>query len=200
MAIRGPKVKVSRALNLALTPKAARVMEKRPYTPGQHGQARRRSPSVYKTQLMEKQRLKFSYNVSEAHLRNAYARAAAMPGATGLNLVTLLERRFDAAIVRMGFAKTVYAARQYCAHGHFEVNGSRSFNGSQLLRVGDVITLREKSKNHGQIKESIENAPELPSYFEVDKVKFSGRLVALPERDQVPIQVNEQLIVEFYSR
>ena len=200
MPIRGPKVKVSRALNLALTPKAARVMERRAFSPGQHGAGRKRSPSVYKTQLVEKQRLKFTYNISEAHLRKAYAKAGAMSGATGTNLVSLLERRLDAAVLRMGFAKTCYAARQYCAHGHFEVNGKRSFNGSQLLKVGDVIAVREKSKNHGQIKDAAENAPAIPPYLEVDAAKLEGKLISLPEREQIPLQVNEQLVVEFYSR
>ncbi len=200
MPIRGPKVKVSRALNLALTPKAARIMERRPYSPGQHGAARKRSASVYKTQMVEKQRLKFTYNVSEAHLAKTYDRASAMAGATGSNLVSLLERRLDAAILRMGFAKTAYAARQYVAHGHFTVNGDRSFNGSQVLRVGDVVAVREKSQNHPQIKEAAASAPTIPPYFEVDAAKLTGKLISLPEREQIPVQVNEQLVVEFYSR
>ena len=200
MPIRGPKVKVSRALNLALTPKAARVMEKRAFSPGQHGAGRKRSPSVYKTQMVEKQRLKFTYNISEAQLRKAYAKAGSMSGATGQNLMSLLERRLDAAVLRMGFAKTAYAARQYCAHGHFTVNGDRAFNGSQILRVGDVVAVREKSKNHGQIVESIANAPALPPYLEVDAAKLTGKLNSIPERDQIPVQVTEQLVVEFYSR
>jgi small subunit ribosomal protein S4 len=200
MPIRGPKVKISRALNLALTPKAARIMERRAFSPGQHGAGRKRSPSVYKMQMVEKQRLKFTYNISEAHLRKAYAKAGSMAGATGSNLVSLLERRLDAAVLRMGFAKTCYAARQYCAHGHFEVNGSRAFNGSQLLNVGDVVSVREKSQNHGQIKEAAASAPTIPPYLEVEADKLTGKLISIPERDQVPVEVTEQLVVEFYSR
>lgn len=200
MPIRGPKVKVSRALGLAITPKAAKVMERRSFSPGQHGMARKRSPSVYKTQLVEKQRLKFTYNIKEAQLRKLYAKAAHAHRATGEELMALLEKRLDAAILRMGFAKTCYAARQYVAHGHFEVNGVRSFNGSQQLKIGDVISVREKSANHPQINESIENAPAIPAYLEVDSKKKSGKLVAEPERDQVPCQIQEQLVVEFYSR
>lgn len=200
MPIRGPKVKVSRALGLAITPKAAKVMERRSFSPGQHGMARKRSPSVYKTQLVEKQRLKFTYNLKESQLRKLFKKAAHAHRSTGEELMALLEKRLDAAVLRLGFAKTCYAARQYVAHGHFEVNGSRSFNGSQQLKIGDVITVREKSQNHPQIVESIENAPEVPAYFEVDAKKKSGKLVSEPERDQVPCQIQEQLVVEFYSR
>lgn len=199
MPIRGPKVKVSRALNLALTPKAARIMEARPFGPGQHGSGRKRSASVYKQQLMEKQRLKFSYDISEAHLKKAYKKAATMEGATGEVLMQLLERRLDAQVIRMGFAKTTSAARQYVAHGHFEVNGTRSFSGSRLIRVGDVITVRTKSQNHPQIKESLENS-ESPAFVEVDKAKFSGKLISIPSRDEISIPVTEQLVVEYYSR
>jgi small subunit ribosomal protein S4 len=199
MPIKGPKVKVSRALNLALTPKAARVMERRAFPPGQHGMGRKRSPSVYKQQLVEKQRLKFSYNVSEKQLRKAYDKAAAASGTTGEILLQLLERRLDTLVQRMGFAKTAYAARQYCAHGHFEVNGKRAWTGSMLLKVGDVVAVRERSKGHGQIKESLEAAAPV-AYVEVEKNKMVGKLIAIPNRDEIPVPVNEQLVIEFYSR
>ncbi len=200
MPIRGPKVKVSRALGLAITPKAAKVMERRSFSPGQHGTARKRSPSVYKTQLVEKQRLKFTYNLSEKQLRKLYKKAAHAHEATGEGLMALLECRLDAAVLRLGFAKTCYAARQYCAHGHFEVNGNRCFNGSMHIKIGDVITVREKSLTHPQITESCENAPTVPNYWEADHKKKSGKLVAHPERDQIPVQLQDQLVVEFYSR
>ena len=200
MPVRGPKVKVSRALNLALTPKSARIMERRSFGPGQHGLARKRSPSVYKTQLLEKQRLKHTYNISEKQLRKAYDKAAHAKGATGEVLLQILERRLDIAVLRMGFAKTAYAARQYVSHGHFEVNGVRCFTPSIVLKVGDVVSLREKSNNHPQITESVTNSPESVPYFEVDKAKISGKFVALAEREQIPVQINEQLVVEFYSK
>ena len=200
MPYRGPKGKLSRALNLAFTPKAARIMERRNSAPGQHGAGRKRSASVYKQQLVEKQRLKFSYNVSEAQLRKAYKKAAHLQGSTGDKLLSILETRLDAAVLRMGFAKTIFAARQYVAHGHFEVNGVRCFTPSIQLKPNDEITLREKSANHLQVKESIENAPDVPEYLSVDKNKVSGKLVAAPLREQIPVHINEQLVVEFYSR
>lgn len=199
MPITGPKVKVSRALNLALTAKAARVMEKRPFGPGQHGMARKRSASVYKQQLVEKQRLKFSYNVSEKQMRKAFDVASRASGSTGEVLLQTLERRLDSQVIRMGFAKTAYAARQYCAHGHFNVNGVRAWSGSMNLKVGDVVAVRERSKSHPQIKEALENA-NIPSYVETDKNKMESKLIRIPNRDEIPVPVNEQLVVEFYSR
>jgi small subunit ribosomal protein S4 len=200
MPVRGPKVKVSRALNLPLTEKAARIMSKRSFGPGQHGQGRKRGPSVYKTQLVEKQRLKEIYNVSEKQLKKAFVRANATKGATGGALLQQLETRLDALVLRSGFAKTAYAARQYVAHGHFMVNGVRCFNGSMKIRVNDTISIREKSKAHPQIVESVSSSPEAPAYLEVNKSKIESKLVVIPERDQIPVQVTEQLIVEFYSK
>ncbi len=200
MPIQGPKVKVSRSLGIALTPKAVKILEKRNFPPGQHGIGRKRSASIYKTQMTEKQRLKFTYNISESHLRKAYRVAAHQAGATGANLLIMLERRFDAAVLRMGFARTTSAARQYCAHGHFELNGKRVFAGSQLVKVGDVISVREKSKNHPQIVEASKGGPVVPPYYEVDVAKLEGKVIAIPMRDQIPVQLQEQLVVEFYSR
>jgi small subunit ribosomal protein S4 len=114
--------------------------------------------------------------------------------------MVLLETRLDALVFRMGFARTIFAARQYVAHGHFSVNGVRSFSPSRLVKVGDVIAVRERSKNHVQIKEALENAPALPEYVSVDKDKMEGKLVATPLRAQIPVQLQEQLVVEYYSR
>jgi small subunit ribosomal protein S4 len=175
-------------------------MERRPSPPGDHGQGRRRSASVYKTQLLEKQRLKHTYNVSEGQLKKAYKKAAASDGSTGDNLVNLLETRLDAAVYRMGFAKTIFAARQYVAHGHFSVNGTRCFTPSIQLRVGDEVVVREKSKNHVQMVEALSSSPACPEYYAVEKAKLSGKLVAAPLRDQIPLHLNIQLIVEYYSR
>jgi small subunit ribosomal protein S4 len=200
MPHRGPKAKLSRSLNLALTPKAARVMERRPFPPGQHGQGRKKSASVYKQQLVEKQRLKFTFNVSEKQLKKAYAKAARAQGSTGDKLLELLETRLDAAVFRMGFAKTIFAARQYVAHGHFEVNGVRCFTPSIQLRVGDEIAVRAKSQNHLQIVEALGEAAPAPEYFEVNADKKSGKVLAKPLREQIPVNLNEQLIVEYYSR
>lgn len=202
MPYTGPKVKISRALGLALTQKAARIMERRSYTPGQHGLARKKSPSVYKTQLLEKQRLKATYNVSEKQLRRCYDKASRSHESSGDVMLALLETRADAAVYRLGFARTVYAAQQYLAHGHFEINGRRVFTPSHQLRIGDVVTVREKSRNHVQIVEALTNSAgmQVPEYYEINKVKMEGKLVAKPLRDQIPVKLNEQQVVEFYSK
>jgi small subunit ribosomal protein S4 len=112
----------------------------------------------------------------------------------------LLETRLDALVYRMGFARTIFAARQYVAHGHFAVNGVRSFSPSRLIKANDVISVRERSKTHVQINESLSNAPDAPEYLSVDKTKLQGTLVALPLREQIPVKLVEQLVVEYYSR
>jgi small subunit ribosomal protein S4 len=133
-------------------------------------------------------------------MAKTYAEANRREGSAGDNLMVLLETRLDALVFRMGFARTIFAARQYVAHGHFSVNGVRSFSPSRLVKVGDVIAVRERSKNHVQIKEALENAPALPEYVSVDKDKMEGKLVATPLRAQIPVQLQEQLVVEYYSR
>jgi len=198
----GPKVKISRALGIAITPKAARIMERRSFTPGQHGLARKKSPSTFKMQLMEKQRLKAMYNVPENQLRYYYEKATHSHESTGTALLALLETRADAAVYRMGFARTIYAARQYIAHGHFSINGRRVYTPSHPLKVGTVISVIEKSKNHPQIVEALTHSGSVvvPEYYEVNKVKMEGRLIAKPLRDQIPVKLAEQHIVEYYSR
>jgi len=200
--MKGPKVRVARALGIPLTAKAIRIMEHRPATPGQHGLNRKRSPSVFKTQLMEKQRLKAIYNLSESQLKRYFKEAQHSPENTGDILLRLLECRVDSAIFRMGFANTIYAARQYISHGHFKINGKRTNTPSQRLKPGMEVTIREKSKNHPQIIDALTHSQsvQVPEYYEINKVKMEGRLVALPQREQVPITINEQLVVEYYSR
>jgi small subunit ribosomal protein S4 len=198
----GPKVKISRALGIALTPKAARVMERRSFTPGQHGLARKKSPSTFKTQLMEKQRLRATYDISEKQLRKYYDKATQSHESTGTALLIHLETRADAAVFRMGFARTIYAARQYVAHGHFTINGRRIFTPSHVLKVSDVLAIREPSKGHVQITESLTHSGGIvvPEYYEINKVKMEGKLIARPLRDQIPVKLNEQYVVEFYSK
>lgn len=200
MAFRGPKAKVARSLGLATTQKTQKVLDRRNFPPGQHGQNRKKSASVYKQQLVEKQRLRFTYNISEAQLEKAFHEANRRSGSAGDNLMVLLETRLDALVFRMGFARTIFAARQYVAHGHFAVNGVRSYAPSRMIKAGDVISVRERSKNHSQIKDAIENAPDVPEYLSVDKTKMEGTLVAMPLRDQVPVKLEEQLVIEYYSR
>ena len=197
-----PKVRIARALGTALTPKAAKIMERRPSTPGQHGLGRRKSPSVYKTQLVEKQKLKATYNVSEKQLEDYFKKAAHSQENTGDVLLQILESRADSAVLRMGFAKTIYAARQYVTHGHFNINGKRTKTPSQRLKAGDVISVREKSKLHPQIVDSLTNSQDIqiPEYYELNKVQMEGKFAKTPVRDLIPVIINEQLVVEYYSR
>jgi small subunit ribosomal protein S4 len=195
----GPKVKKSRALGVALTPKAQKYMRNRPYPPGQHGQRRRRRPSDYGVQLLEKQRLRFQYNISESQLSKAHKMAARMPGSTGDNLVQLLEVRMDALVLRAGLAPTIYAARQYVTHGHFRLNGKKASIPSQRLKPGDVITVRDKSKASPIFNESSPSGAVAP-YMSVDLANYSARFEYLPPREEIPIICAEHLVVEFYSR
>ena len=195
----GPKVKKSRALGVALTPKAQKIMERRPSRPGQHGQARRRRPSEYGIQLLEKQRLRFQYNISEAQMRKAYERASRMAGSTGDNLVQLLEMRLDAIVLRSGFAPTIHAARQYVNHGHFLVNGRKATIPSMRLKPGDAVTVRERCRT-SPLFVDLDLGGETVPYLSVDPANRSATLVGLPQRDEVPVMCAEHLVVEFYSR
>jgi small subunit ribosomal protein S4 len=174
-------------------------MKNRPFPPGQHGQRRRRRPSDYGVQLLEKQRLRFQYNVSESQLRKAYTQATRMPGSTGDNLVQILETRMDVLVLRAGFAPTIYAARQYVTHGHFRLNGKKATIPSQRLKPGDVITVREKSQK-SPIFNELKTASPVAPYMVVDDAQYSARLDYLPPREETPIICAEHLVVEFYSR
>ena len=196
---RGPKVKIARALGIPLTPKAARIMERRPNPPGQHGAATRRKVSDYKKQLVEKQRLRAQYNVSERQLRNAFAEANRLSGNTGVRLLQLLELRLDAVVLRAGFARTIYAARQAVAHGHVQVNGKKVDRASRQLEPGDVVSLAARSRDMPAFTVPLENARP-PAYLQLDREKRSVRVNELPERDQIPVQCEASLIVEYYSR
>ena len=199
MNFTGPKVKKSRALGVALTPKAQKYMKNRPYPPGQHGQRRRRRPSDYGVQLLEKQRLRFQYNVSESQLRKAYTMATRMPGSTGDNLVQLLESRMDVLVLRAGLAPTIYAARQYVTHGHFRLNGKKATIPSQRLKPGDIITVREKSQK-SPIFNELKAGGAVAPYMSADPANYSAKLEYLPPREEVPIICAEHLVVEYYSR
>lgn len=200
MPYHGPKAKVARSLSHAVSQKTAKALDRRNFPPGQHGLGRKKSASVYKQQLVEKQRLRFTYNISESDMRRAFERATKFHGSTGDGLLINLETRLDAIVFRMGFARTMFAARQYVAHGHFSVNGRRCYIPSRLIKAGDVIELRERSKSHVQIVEAMGSAPEAPAYLQVDKNKMQGKLVSAPLREQIPVKLNEQLVVEYYSR
>ena len=195
----GPKVKLARQLGIALTPKAARVMERRPNPPGQHGATPRRKVSGYKKQLVEKQRLRAQYNMSERQLSNAFAEAIRQPGNTGVRLLQLLEMRLDAVVLRAGFVRTIYAARQAVTHGHIQVNGQKVDRPSRRVKPGDVIALAPKSRDVAAFTVPLEVARP-PAYLELDKEKRSVRVREIPEREQIPVQCEASLVIEFYSR
>lgn len=199
MNFTGAKVKKSRALGIALTPKAQKYMKDRPFPPGQHGQRRRRRPSDYGVQLLEKQRLRFQYNVSEKQLVRAYKTAARMPGSTGDNLMQVLETRLDALVLRSGMAPTIYAARQYVTHGHFTVNGKKASIPSMRLKPGDVIGVRERSKKSPLFGDLLARGAVAP-YMSFDENKLTARFDYMPPREEIPVICAEHLVVEYYSR
>lgn len=200
MKYTGPKVKISRKLGLELTPKARKVTQKKNYTPGQHGPSRRRfKQSDYGKQLLEKQRLRLQYNISEKQMSNYYKKAAKLVGNTGDLLVQLIESRLDAFVYRAGFAPTIYASRQYVSHGHIEVNGRRVNIPSYSLKPNDVVSIREKSRKLIGVQEAIRNAG-APPYIELSKADFSATYLNIPEKDDIPIICDVPLVVEYYSR
>ncbi|GAB3221908.1 30S ribosomal protein S4 [Glycomyces halotolerans] len=196
------KVKLSRSLGIALTPKAAKYMERRPYPPGQHGRGRKKE-SDYKNQLVEKQRLRAQYNISERQLRNTYAEAVRKPGKTGEVLVGLLESRLDAFVLRAGFARTVYQSRQFVNHGHFTVNGRKVDIPSYRLKPGDFVQVRKKSRSMTPFQLAAAGAwagEQTPAYIESHLDGLIARFLSVPERKQIPVICDEQLIVEYYSK
>lgn len=173
---------------------------KRPYPPGQHGPTKRTKRSEYGIQLLEKQKLRFVYGVQEKQFRKYYEEAARRKGITGALLVEQLETRLDNVVYRLGFARSLDGARQLVNHGHVTVNGKKVDIASFAVRVGDVVGLIEKSRELAVVKDALQNAPALPPYLTFDEATLTGTLIRKPEREEVPIDVNETLIVEFYSR
>ncbi len=178
------------------------AIEKRDYPPGQHGRGRRRKPSKYNIQLREKQKLRRAYGLLERQFRNYFIRAARQKGITGTVLLQLLERRLDNVVYRLGFTTSRATARQLIRHNHFDVNGRRVNIPSYLVQPGDIITPRGKSRELFIIKEAVKNvdARQRVSYLDIDTGKMEGRMLEIPSREAIPMPVNEQLIVELYSK
>ena len=176
--------------------------ERRAYAPGQHGQARKRKMSNYGEQLREKQKVKRIYGLAERQFRGYYHKAIRMKGVAGENLLQLLERRLDNIVYRLGFASDHAEARQLVRHGHFSVNGKRVNIPSYLVRTGDVVDVRERSKKVKRIEESIGAIDRrgVPKWLELEKDNFKGKLTSLPAREDLTLPIREQLIVELYSR
>lgn len=198
------KVRQSRALGIALTPKAARYLEKRPYAPGQHGRTKRKSDSDYAVRLREKQRLRAQYGIREKQLVIAFKEARRQGGLTGENLVELLEMRLDALVLRAGFARTTAQARQLVVHRHILVDGKIVDRPSFRVRPGQLIHVKERSEGLEPFQVAAagghaEVLPPVPGYLEVELDKLQARLVRRPKRAEVPVTCDVQLVVEYYS-
>jgi small subunit ribosomal protein S4 len=201
MAIVKSKVRRSRALGIALTPKAARHLEQRPYGPGEHDRGRKRMRD-YKVRLLEKQRLRAQYDIGEAALRRAFRRATRNPAETGEALMVDLESRLDALVLRAGFASTIYQARQAVTHGHVTVDGRKVDRPSYRVQPGQQIEIAERSRKLVPfvIAATGEHTAVIPPYLDVDTGALRARLLRLPAREEIPVICHEQLIVEFYAR
>ncbi len=190
-----------RALGLDLPGLSRKTMQKRPFPPGQHGQRRRGRRSDYGVQLIEKQKLRYNYGLGERQLRRLMKEARRSKAATGDKLAELVERRLDNVLFRAGFAPTIPAARQLVNHSHFIVNGKKVNIPSFRVKVGDEITLRERSRELKVIEASVgQPSLSVPDWMEIDSTRKVARIRALPTPDSIPFEVDLQAVVEYYSK
>ncbi|MBI5835094.1 MAG: 30S ribosomal protein S4 [Armatimonadetes bacterium] len=197
----GPENRIWRRLGAESAPPWVQLRRETP--PGQHGNGRTRGgkQSDYAKQLLEKQKLRCYYGVLEKQFRRYVAMAMRMPGATGHNLIRLLECRLDAVTYRLGLASSMRGARQLVNHGHVQVNGRRCDIPSRMVKVGDVVGVQEKSRSMKCVRAAIEQRGNvIPPYLAMDGRAMTGELIAEPARDQIAVMVNERLVVEFYAR
>lgn len=202
MGFRGPKVRQARRLGAPLTPKASRYFERRPYPPGVHGR-KRHERGDYAVRLLEKQKLRFFYDLSEKQLRRAFAVARRRPGRTGDELIAELETRLMSVVYRSGIAPTIHAARQYVSHGHICVDGLKVDRPSYLLRPGQVVTVREKSRALTPFIVAAAGAHlggAAPSHLDVDLTGLRVVVLRRPSRADTQIDIDERLVVEHYTR
>nr|WGD99745.1 30S ribosomal protein S4 [Bacillus velezensis] len=195
----GPSWKLSRRLGISLSG-TGKELEKRPYAPGPHGPGQRKKLSEYGLQLQEKQKLRHMYGVNERQFRTLFDKGAKMTGKHGENFMILLDARLDNVVYKLGLARTRRQARQLVNHGHILVDGSRVDIPSYQVKPGQTIGVREKSRNLSIIKESVEVNNFVPEYLTFDAEKLEGTFTRLPERSELAPEINEALIVEFYSR
>lgn len=195
---RGPRLRITRRLGTDL-PGLTRKTADRPYPPGMHGQGRQKF-SEFKKQLYEKQKLRFNYGISEKQLRNLFTEAQRSKDPAGLVLLRLLETRLDNIVFRLGLAPTIPAARQIVVHGHIIIDGKKVDRPSFRVRPGQEISVRPKSRNMVAVQESVASPQlRLPTYLTFDSKTLTGTMTALPEREDVPVHLEEQLVVEYYS-
>ena len=198
------KTRLSRALGIPLTPKAAKYLEKRPYAPGEHGRTKRKTDSDYAVRLREKQRLRAQYGIREAQLKRVFQEARRAAGLTGENLVELLEMRLDALIVRAGIARTTAQARQMVVHRHILVDGQLVDRPSFRLKPGQLIHVKERSEGMEPFQVAaagghVDVLPPVPGYLDVEIDKLHATLLRRPKRAEVPVTCDVQLVVEYYA-
>ena len=194
----GPQWKKSRRLGFS-TLETGRELARRPYAPGQHCQKRKKL-TEYGLQLAEKQKVRHMYGVNEKQFHNTFKRAGKMEGVTGYNFFCLLESRLDNIVYRLGFATTRRQARQLVNHGHILLNGVKTDIASCQVKVGDVISVKERARSLEIIKNALASLTHVPGFVEVDADKMEGKFIRLPERSELNQEINESLIVEYYNR
>ena len=195
----GSAYKQARRVGFSIS-ETGKELARRPYGPGQHGQDRKGKLSNYGEQLKEKQKVRFMYGVNERQFKKTFTEAGKMKGVHGENFLKLLESRLDNVVYRLGLATTRRGARQLVNHGHITVNGNKVDIPSYRVAVGDVVAVKENSKDHKAIKESLEKITKRVEFVTFDDKKLEGKLVRLPERSELNADINESLIVEFYNR
>ncbi len=191
--------KIARRLQVAPTAKTLKILSRRPEGPGVHGKSKGRQKSVYGIQLIEKQKLRFQFMVSETVLRGTYKRAKKSKGSTALSLLLILDERLDATIFRSGVVASVLAARQLVTHRHVRVNGKIVDKPGYRLKLHDIITFSDKSRQFPLLIQGFRDGNAVP-YVNVDREQFTIQRASVPERIQIPVQCEEQMIVEWYSR
>jgi small subunit ribosomal protein S4 len=198
----GPRLKKCRALGAVLPGLTNKAALERPYPPGQHGMRRRGRMSDYKIRLIEKQKLRYHFGLAEKQFKNYVSHAVRQKGPTGTNLVVLLESRLDNVVWRLGMAPTIPAARQMVVHRHILVNGSRVDRPSYQLKAGDEISIREKSLTTPFIVERIEQSAGRvrPDFLEFDPAKATGKFITAPDKADLPMEINTQAVIEYYSQ
>lgn len=196
---RGPKQKIARRFKEPIFG-PSKALERKPYPPGQHGRSRRRRESEYATQLKEKQKAKYTYGILERQFRNLFEKAARKKGVTGENLLRFLEARLDNTVFRFGFGMTRRQARQFVNHGHILVNGDVVNIPSFQLRPGDIVTVRPRSRRMEAIQENVKRNRRSYPWLEIDRNQMTGKFLDFPNREDIPENIREQLIVELYSK
>ena len=199
---RGPRLKRCRRVGVVLPGLTTAATLDRPFPPGEHGTRRAGKPSDFKIRMLEKQKARWHFGILERQFKLYVKRASQLRGPAGLNLVMLLQSRLDAIVWRLGFARTIQAARQLVVHGHILINGKRVDRPSYHVTAGDEISVREKSKNKTFVQDVLATSGTVsrPGWLEFDPAKVTGKLIAAPDRSDLPIDISENAIIEFYSQ